>query len=640
MPYASNEDLPKGVKGNLPSHGQDIWRSAHNAAMKQYKGSEEKAAAVAWAAVKNKYKKGKDGDWVAKDGLVDGVTTAFLSDTVQLIEDKAEPTSDGYLKAFARVARTGVQLYKGKEVGRPDLTDVAIYRPPEEVFHRKAMRSLAYRPLTYIHPDHMVTSTTWKQDAVGFTGEEVVRDGESVRVPMMLCDQAAIDAYRHHGHRELSVGYSTELKWGKGRAPDGSTYDARQTAIRANHIALVPVARGGSALRIGDQAMRNCPNCGAAVSADAERCPSCNYDLKLGQTDALPNQTTAGTCVRCGATVPPGAWRCPMCQHNVGAPVTDADPDYPEQALYDREFSQEKRKELAKSGKAMSHGGYPIQTVGDLKNAIKAFGRAKNPGKTKAHIISRARALGATNLLPEGWTGSSAKDAASGGNQRRIAMRTVMIDGIPVEFIEDRDAAVVERHLKNLQFQIDQNAKKKADEEEDDEKKERGYNDALKARDAAVGEVKMLKKQLADATPTPEKLDVLVKERQGVIDAAAQVLGKGFAFDGKANIDIMRAVVAAKLGQKAVIDMSDASIEGAFAVATAPGAATGVERLATGLSDAMRHSSAGSYAQIAQDGGAMSLQDAKALRDRAWMERNMKLRDAWRTPGVITPMKQ
>ena len=98
MPYASNEDLPKGVKGNLPSHGQDIWRSAHNAAMKQYKGSEEKAAAVAWAAVKNKYKKGKDGDWVAKDGTA----------RIQTIDRQQCPRYYELLKAFQ--ARTGVPV--------------------------------------------------------------------------------------------------------------------------------------------------------------------------------------------------------------------------------------------------------------------------------------------------------------------------------------------------------------------------------------------------------------------------------------------------------------------------------------------------------------------------------------------------
>ena len=61
------------------------------------------------------------------------------------------------------------------------------------------------------------------------------------------------------------------------------------------------------------------------------------------------------------------------------------------------------RRKAAKSGHALPDGSFPIDTVQDLKNAIQAFGRAKNKSAVKAHIIKRAKALGATNLLPEGW---------------------------------------------------------------------------------------------------------------------------------------------------------------------------------------------------------------------------------------------
>src|SRR5215831_900346 len=68
-----------------------------------------------------------------------------------------------------------------------------------------------------------------------------------------------------------------------------------------------------------------------------------------------------------------------------------------------REFSSEQREHLADTGAAMPHGGFPIKTTGDLKNAIQAIGRAKNYDATKRHIISRARALGATGMLPDDW---------------------------------------------------------------------------------------------------------------------------------------------------------------------------------------------------------------------------------------------
>jgi len=68
-----------------------------------------------------------------------------------------------------------------------------------------------------------------------------------------------------------------------------------------------------------------------------------------------------------------------------------------------RDFTQEQRDHAASSGAALPDGSYPIQNKGDLKNAIAAIGRAKDPGKAKAHIKSRAEALGATDMLPDDW---------------------------------------------------------------------------------------------------------------------------------------------------------------------------------------------------------------------------------------------
>lgn len=68
-----------------------------------------------------------------------------------------------------------------------------------------------------------------------------------------------------------------------------------------------------------------------------------------------------------------------------------------------REFKAAARKSAAKTGAALPDGSFPIKTVQDLKNAIQALGRAKNKARAKAHIIARARALGATSQLPDGW---------------------------------------------------------------------------------------------------------------------------------------------------------------------------------------------------------------------------------------------
>jgi hypothetical protein len=184
------------------------------------------------------------------DDDFDDARTVHLTD--QFMMDGVRKTTDGYLVANARISRTGIQLYSGHEVGMPDQQVVRVYRPPEEVFSKRSMHSLAHRPITLEHPPNMVDAINWRDFAIGHTGDEVTRDGDCVRVPMVIMDAKAVEAYEKHGVRELSVGYGCELKWGKGKTPSGEAYDCKQTAIRGNHLAVVPAARGGSRLRIGD----------------------------------------------------------------------------------------------------------------------------------------------------------------------------------------------------------------------------------------------------------------------------------------------------------------------------------------------------------------------------------------------------
>lgn len=105
----------------------------------------------------------------------------------------------------------------------------------------------------------------------------------------------------------------------------------------------------------------------------------------------------------------PGEWR----DAQTGAVVAD---------LSKREFSQDRRDDLADSGKAMPDGSFPIVSKQDLLNAIKAAGRAKGKPGLKQHILRRARALGLTNLLPEHWPGSTkGKEEAAMKNLRKSA---------------------------------------------------------------------------------------------------------------------------------------------------------------------------------------------------------------------------
>lgn len=173
----------------------------------------------------------------------------YMTDSVTL--SGTRKTEDGFLVAEARVARTGIQVYQGKDFGRDDLGEIRVYRPEEEVFAKDALHGFAHRPVTVGHPAEMVDADNWKEHAVGQTGDEVARDGEFVRVPMVIMDAAAIKSVEA-GTRELSMGYALDLEFKDGIAPNGEPYDAIQRNLRMNHLAIVANARGGSELKIGD----------------------------------------------------------------------------------------------------------------------------------------------------------------------------------------------------------------------------------------------------------------------------------------------------------------------------------------------------------------------------------------------------
>jgi hypothetical protein len=74
-----------------------------------------------------------------------------------------------------------------------------------------------------------------------------------------------------------------------------------------------------------------------------------------------------------------------------------------------REFSGATRERMAESGTAMPDGSFPIASRADLMNAIRSVGRAKDYGAARAHIIRRARALNAMEMLPEDWRNKATK---------------------------------------------------------------------------------------------------------------------------------------------------------------------------------------------------------------------------------------
>jgi hypothetical protein len=93
---------------------------------------------------------------------------------------------------------------------------------------------------------------------------------------------------------------------------------------------------------------------------------------------------------------------------------------------YDDQFgyiSREKRQKLAKEGKALPDGSYPITNLDSLKDSIQAYGRSK-PGKRAAvrrHITKMARKFDRPDLIPENWKSLSTVDEDVDDLRSRLA---------------------------------------------------------------------------------------------------------------------------------------------------------------------------------------------------------------------------
>lgn len=154
-------------------------------------------------------------------------------------------TDEGYLSGSAAVAKVGVLTYylKDGSTRRELVTE-------ETLFNEDSMSSLKMKPITNQHPQSkLVNSRTVKEHKVGFTGENIKRDGEYLTTPVVITDNDAIESV-DGGTQELSPGYKCEILIQKGTTDDGKEYDAIQMKRTYNHVAICDKARGGSDLRL------------------------------------------------------------------------------------------------------------------------------------------------------------------------------------------------------------------------------------------------------------------------------------------------------------------------------------------------------------------------------------------------------
>jgi len=82
-----------------------------------------------------------------------------------------------------------------------------------------------------------------------------------------------------------------------------------------------------------------------------------------------------------------------------------------------RAYNEDTRNSMAKKGTAMPDGSFPIADDSDLRNAIQAFGRAKDKPAAKAHIMKRAIALGKEDMIPVSWVSKADIEKAKEGEK-------------------------------------------------------------------------------------------------------------------------------------------------------------------------------------------------------------------------------
>ena len=159
--------------------------------------------------------------------------------------EKYEVTPEGYLRAWASIARTGIQLYTDADgsVRRE-------YRPETEVASPDSLASFAGKAITSEHPPVLLDAENTKDYQVGFSGTEVVYDNGFVKAVMTITDQDTIKRIMRGDAREVSAGYRVNYDPTPGVTDSGENYDGIQKEIIGNHIAVVRRGRAGPQVKL------------------------------------------------------------------------------------------------------------------------------------------------------------------------------------------------------------------------------------------------------------------------------------------------------------------------------------------------------------------------------------------------------
>ena len=207
--------------------------------------------------------------------------TALFYDRQKITE--REITDNGYLKAPAYLARTGMYQYTGKELGLEPENHLKIYdvfRSEKEVFSKASLKSFANLPVTNDHPREMLDSANTRKLAVGYSGDHITKDGDFVRSKLVVTDKKAIDDIIS-GKTEISLGYLADYR----PSEIGEEGDFQQQKIRGNHIALVDGGRAGGECAIMDSNINIKAGVQNTMSKETNSMKEAKVDVKTDNVD-------------------------------------------------------------------------------------------------------------------------------------------------------------------------------------------------------------------------------------------------------------------------------------------------------------------------------------------------------------------
>lgn len=142
----------------------------------------------------------------------------------------------GFLHDTPIVTSTGIFEYI-----LPDGSVRRELRLPEHVFDKESLSSYEGKPVIISHDAGSIDKNNVMNEIVGTILSEGYQDDDNVRCKIVIHD---IDKVKSIKDRELSLGYSLDLIEEPGEW-NGEPYDAIQTNIRINHLAIVKNARAG-----------------------------------------------------------------------------------------------------------------------------------------------------------------------------------------------------------------------------------------------------------------------------------------------------------------------------------------------------------------------------------------------------------